>query len=458
MKNIISKPKVLIVDDDPNLLETLSANISNHNFLVETCLSGEMALEILERDNEINVVIADLSMNGMSGEELFQEINQQYPYIPVIILTAYGSVESAVELVKQGAYDYLEKPSNIVQLIKVLETAVKHNSLQQEIQILRQELDKKKIFCNIVGKSRKMLKIFERIKVVANSNFSVLIEGESGTGKELVAKAIHQKSPRKDKPYITINCAAIPRELMESELFGYEKGAFTGALNQKIGKFEIAHNGTVFLDEIGELDKKLQSKLLRVLEEKKIQRVGGNKDINTNFRLIAATNRNLREQVKRNLFRKDLYFRLNVIDIKIPPLRDRKDDISCLVEYFLKKYSVVEKKRIPEISPQALAIFYEYDWQGNVRELENIIKRAIVLCKNHKIKKTDIPGYLSEKKSKAVKNKNKNLSDKEKEKKEIIKALVKTGGNKSKAAKMLGINRRRIYRKIEEYKIDCEKL
>jgi DNA-binding NtrC family response regulator len=456
----MDNPKALIVDDDSNILKVLSANISENGFLVETCQNGERALEILEHDNGINVVVADLEMEEMSGKELFQEINQLYPYIPVIILTAYGSVESAVELVKKGAFDYLEKPSNHIQLIKVLQTAVRHNSLQREIQFLRQELDKKKTFCDLVGKSRKMFEVFERIKVVADSNFNVLIEGESGTGKELVAKAIHQKSHRKDKPFVTINCAAIPLALMESELFGHEQGAFTGALKQKTGKFELANSGTIFLDEIGELDKALQKKLLRVLEDRIIQRVGGNADINTDFRLIAATNRDLKKEVQKKQFRSDLYYRLNVIDIKIPPLRNRKEDVLCLIEYFLKKYSTIEKKEITEIAPQALAVLYDYDWPGNVRELENIIKRAIVFCKNQKIKKSDLPSHLISTRIQALNVQEKKEVNKttQREKNEIIKTLSKAGGNKTKASELLGIHRRQLYRKIDEYNIDCNEL
>jgi two-component system NtrC family response regulator len=458
MKQLKTQPKVLVVDDEVNTLTTLSTKISKIGFFVETCHSGESALELLEHSNEINVVITDLAMAGMSGEDLFVEINQRYPYIPVIVLTAHGSVESAVGLLKNGAFDYLEKPSNKAQLIKTLKSAARHNSLHQEIQFLRQELNKKKAFCNIVGRSRKMIELYKRIKIIADSNFSVLVEGESGTGKELVATAIHQKSPRKDNPFITINCAAIPHTLIESELFGYEQGAFTGALNQKIGKLELANKGTLFLDEISELDENLQSKLLRVLEEKKVHRVGGNTDIKIDFRLIAATNRDLRKYSQKKHFREDLYYRLNVIDIKIPPLKERKEDISLLVGHFLKKYSVVENKRIPEITPQAMNTLFDYDWPGNVRELENVIKRAIVLCRNHKIKEADLPTYMLETKVQIPDGKKNKKTIDENEKKEIIEKLKKTKGNKTKAAKLLGIDRRQLYRDIEKYQIDSEKL
>lgn len=452
-------PKVLIVDDDINILEVLSANLSAHEFNIVTAQSGEQALEILERDSEINVVITDLAMDEMRGEDLFQEINRLYPYIPVIILTAYGSIESAVRLVKEGAFDYLEKPSDNIQLLRLLEAAVRHSSLQREIQFLRQELDKQKVFCNIVGKSRGMLEVFELVKVVADTDHNVLIEGESGTGKELVALAIHQRSSRRGNPFVPINCAAIPHTLMESELFGYESGAFTGAVNQKLGKFELANKGTLFLDEIAELDKDLQTKLLRVLEGKTIHRIGGNADIQLDFRLIAATNRNLKEEIQENNFRKDLYYRLNVINIKIPPLRQRGEDIVCLAEFFLKKYSALEKKKqVSGISPRALSVLCNYSWPGNVRELENIIKRAVILCKGGMIRKTNLPADLIAATSQSMGEEQRKTAKikKIREKDRIIEALQKAGGNKTKAARVAQISRRQLYRKIEEFAIDCE--
>jgi len=448
-------PKVLVVDDERNILEMLSINLSGKGFNVVTCQSGNQALNILEQDPEINAVLTDLAMGKMSGDELFQKIKKLYPYIPVIILTAYGSVESAVRLVKEGAFDYIEKPADNNQLIRVLGTAVKHNSLQQEIQFLRQELGKGKTFYNIVGKSRKMLEVFDLIRSVADTDCNVLIEGESGTGKELVARAIHQRSHRRDNPFIPINCSAIPHTLMESELFGYEPGAFTGALNRKLGKFELADKGTIFLDEIGELDKSLQAKLLRVLEEKTLSRVGGNDCIEIDFRLIAATNCDLKREVQRKHFRDDLYYRLNVINIKLPPLKQRGEDILYLAGFFLKKHSTLERKEVKEISPQVLSLLCDYHWPGNVRELENIIKRAIILCKGSKIKKSDIPPDLIAATLVNSDERQKRIISKEKEKKDIINALAKAGGSKTKAAKILGIDRRKLYRKIDKYNINC---
>ncbi len=443
-------PKVLIVDDDPNILVVLSANLSDKGFTVMTCDSGDKALKILEVDYEINAIITDLSMDKLSGEELFKKINQLYPYIPVIVLTGYGSIESAVRLVKDGAFDYIEKPSDNAQLIKVLNRAVKHNSLYQEVQFLRQELNKKNAFCNIVGKSRKMIEVFELIESVAGTDHNVLIAGASGTGKELVARAIHNRSNRRNKSFVPINCSAIPNALMESELFGYEAGAFTGAVNSKPGKFESADKGTIFLDEIGELDKNLQAKLLRVLEDKLVQRVGSNKNIQLDFRLLAATNRDLKKDVAADIFREDLYYRLNVINIQIPPLRERGEDILYLAEFFLKKYSTLGKKQVVEISPQVLTLLSNYNWPGNVRELENVIKRAVILCKGRKVVKSDLPPELI-----TANRKNKYLY-KDEEKKKIIEALRQAGGNKSKAAKIAGVNRRQLYRIINKHDINCD--
>ena len=452
----MNQSKILIVDDNNDLLGIISSNLSGNDFAVVTCQSGEQALRILELDSEINVVLTDLAMDNMNGAELFEKINQLYPYIPVIILTGQGSIESAVKLVKAGAFDYIQKTSDSIQLTKILRLAVRQNSLQREIQLLRQQLDYQKTFCNIVGRSRKMVDLFELINLVCDTGHNILIEGESGTGKELVARALHEKSHRKNNPFVAINCSAIPPTLMESELFGYEPGAFTGALNQKPGKFELANEGTIFLDEISEMDVSLQSKLLRVVEEKKIQRIGGNADIKTNFRLIAATNRELKKDVEKNLFRGDLYYRLNVISIKIPPLRERQEDVLCLIDYFLKRYSVLEKKDIKGISPDALTILCDYKWPGNVRELENVLKRATITCSGNRIETSDLPLELISGVIQApgVKKENKLKCGERKE--DIINALKKTGGNKAKAAKLIGIHRKQLYREINKFNIDCE--
>lgn len=450
----MDRSKILLVDDDIHILRTISVNLMDSGFDVITSPDGQSALDILGKDTAITVVITDLAMEKMSGDELFHKINSLYPYIPVIILTAHGSVKSAVNLVRDGAFDYIEKPSDYKQLTKILNLAVKHNSLQQEINFLRQELGKEKSFHDIIGSSRKMLEIFERIKVAGPSDFNVLIEGESGTGKELIARAIYLNSHRKNQKFLPINCAAIPHALIESELMGHEAGAFTGAIGQKMGKFELANNGTVFLDEIGELDKQLQTKLLRVLDEKTFQRVGGNSNIITNFRLIAATNRDLNTEMKKNNFREDLFYRLNVINIHVPPLRSRREDIINLAEYFLKKYSILQNKTIKEIAPKALNVLYSYDWPGNVRELENIIKRTIVFCKTNKINISDLPQNIV---SYTQINMDKKLQKKvinESEKKEILKALKVAGGNKAKAARIMDVSRPCLYRKIAEYDID----
>jgi len=444
-------PKVLLVDDSPPILKVLTANLKENNFDVITCESGQQALSILEQESEINVIITDLLMDGMQGGELFEITNQNYPDIPVIILTGYGTIESAVELVKKGAYDYLEKPSNNYQLIKLLNKAAKQNRLQRENNFLRQELYHKKSFCNILGRSNVMLKLFDLIKVSAVNDFSVLIEGESGTGKELVAKAIFQKSKKKDVPFVIINCGNIPSNLIESELFGHEKGAFTGASSTRIGKFEQAHNGTIFLDEIGELDLALQTRLLRVLQEKVIQRVGGNTDIKVNFRLISATNRNLKKAVQEKQFREDLYYRINVFKIEVPPLRKRKEDILLLANNFIGKHSIIPQNEPKEISAKILSILQDYHWPGNVRQLENVILGALALSHTSKtIKKSHLPKEIIEA---TQVNTKKKQSEKKNEKQIIIKALQKANNNKTKAAEILEMKRRTLYRKLEKYQI-----
>ena len=452
----MDSPKVLIVDDDPSILKVLAVNLSD-DFKVVACKSGDQALDTLEQDTEITVVLTDLTMRKMNGEELFRKVNSQFPHIPVVFLTGHGNVESAVKLVKEGAFDYLQKPADDTQLIKVLKAAVKQNSLQQEIHFLRQEINGQKMFCNIIGKSGKMLAVFDLIKSVAATSFNVLIEGETGTGKELVARAIHLKSHRNDKPFIAINCSAIPPALMESELFGHEPGSFTGALKLRQGKLEAANNGSLFLDEIGELNTELQAKFLRVLEDGIFQRVGSNLDIKPDFRLIAATNRDLKEEVKKKHFREDLFYRLNTITIKLPPLRERGLDILYLAEFFLKKYSSIVGKEVTGIVPDALNILYEYDWPGNIRELENIVKRALTICKGSKIKKSDLPPDLVEATYQKTRDKNKLLS-KEQEKQNIIAALKKTKGNKVRTASLLKIERTQLYRKIKRYNINCSKI
>jgi DNA-binding NtrC family response regulator len=443
---------ILVVDDDADMREMVHDMLKDRGHQVTTASSGQEALRLLG-EGDYAVVLSDLRMKGMQGIELLTEIKKTVPDINVILMTAFGSVETAVEAMKYGASDYLTKPVKKDELIRVVERVLREAGLRREVSRLRKEVHKEYSFHHILGKSKPMQAVFDLIKRVADSPTNILITGESGTGKELVAKAIHYNSDRKEAPFVPVNCAAIPEQLLESELFGHMRGSFTDARMDKRGLFEEAQKGTLFLDEISELPIMLQAKLLRAIQEKEIRRVGATKPISADVRIIAATNLNLAEEAKAKRFRDDLYYRLNVIELKLPPLRDRREDIVLLVEGFLKRCGEVRGKEVKGVSEASLAMLMDYTWPGNVRELENVIERAVTLSRGEKVTPDDLPpavqGARGDRRvlDEAVE---KTLPLHEIEKEYIKKILDKTGGNKYQAAQALGIDRKTLYRKLAE--------
>jgi DNA-binding NtrC family response regulator len=443
---------ILVVDDDADMRELAHDMLKDRGHQVTTAGSGEEALKRLAEE-DYAVVLTDLRMKGMQGIELLNQIKRAHPDVNVILMTAFGSVETAVEAMKHGASDYLTKPVKKDELVRVVERVIREAALRREVSRLRKEVHKEYSFHQILGKSKAIQAVFDLIRRVADSPTNVLITGESGTGKELVAKAIHYNSDRKDAPFIPVNCAAIPEQLLESELFGHMRGAFTDAKSDKRGLFEEAQKGTLFLDEISELPLMLQAKLLRAIQEREIRRVGANKPIAVDVRIIAATNLNLAEEVKAKRFRDDLYYRLNVIELKLPPLRERREDIPLLVEAFLKKCGDARRKEVKGVSESALAMLMDYAWPGNVRELENVIERAVTLSRGEKIASEDLPPAIQGARGdRRVLDEaaERTLPLEAVEKEYILKILEKTGGNKYQAAHALGIDRKTLYRKLAE--------
>jgi DNA-binding NtrC family response regulator len=443
---------ILVVDDDAEMRDLVCDVLRDRGHQVTAIGSGQEALKLLGQE-DYALVLTDLRMKGMHGTELLNEVKRAYPDVGVILMTAFGSVETAVEAMKHGASDYLTKPVKNEELIRVVERGIREASLRREVNRLRREVHKEYSFHQILGKSKPMQEVFDLIRRVADSPTNVLITGESGTGKELVAKAIHYNSDRRDAPFIPVNCAAIPEQLLESELFGHMRGAFTDAKMDKRGLFEEAQKGTLFLDEISELPLMLQAKLLRAIQEKEVRRVGANKPIAVDVRIIAATNLNLGEEVKAKRFREDLYYRLNVIELKLPPLRERREDIPLLVDAFLKKCGEARGKMVKGVSEAALAMLIDYTWPGNVRELENVIERAVTLSRGEKISPDDLPPTVQGARGdRRVLDEaaERTLPLHEIEKEYIKKILEKTGGNKYQAAHALGIDRKTLYRKLAE--------
>ncbi len=435
--------------------------LQEEGYATLTASSGMEALDILNSEL-IDLVLTDVKMPGMSGIQLLEKIKGFNPDIPVIIMTAFGSVEKAVDAMHKGAYTFILKPFENQTLTAHIAKAISVYRIVQENSRLREAVRSRYSFNNIIGKSKPMQQIYEIIKKVAPSNASFLIEGESGTGKELVAKAIHYNSTRKDHPLITVNCSAFAETLLESELFGHEKGAFTGAVALKKGRFEMADKGTLFLDEIGELPIALQVKLLRVLQEKTIERVGGTESIPVDFRLIAATNKNLEKEVKKDRFREDLYYRLNVVKAVIPPLRERAEDIPLLINHFIDKYSgeLGNEKKPFKIQPEAIRLLCEYPWKGNVRELENIIERSVILCSNHQITASDLPNQIRQSLPSTI-----NLEGIPEgaglaetltavEKRMIQRAMKLSGNVQTKAAQLLGIGKSGLNQKLKKFNLD----
>ena len=446
---------LLIIDDEKNIREGLGANFEMEGYNVKLAENGQQGLEFISK-GDIDLVITDLRMPGISGEEVLRKVTTETPGIPVIVLTGHGSIDSAVDAMRNGAYDFLTKPLNLDQLTMIVKRALQARELSLQHKQLKKEVENDMAFDKMIGKSAEMQKVFEMIKKVASSKASVLITGESGVGKEVVADAIHQLSPRKDHQCIKVHCAALSETLLESELFGHEKGAFTGADNLVKGRFELAHESSIFLDEIGEINPSVQIKILRVLQEKAFERVGGQETINVDVRIIAATNRVLEEEVKKGTFREDLYYRLNVIHIHVPPLRERKDDIPLLVASFLEEFAVENGKNIKGIDSQAKSAIYNYNWPGNIRELRNCIESAVVMCSGEEIKLEDLPPTVSKSAGDQSINIPANATLDEAEKIIILQTLAANKNNKSKTADLLGIGRKTLHRKLEEYGINSD--
>jgi len=452
---------VLVVDDEKNYPLILGAVLEEEGFEVLTANSGREALEI-QKTSDVDLVLTDMKMPSMDGIQLLEKIKAKDPDLPVIMMTAYGTVDKAVEAMEKGAYSYLLKPFDNERLIIYVNKAISMYRVVKENRHLRNVVESQYSFGNIIGKSKVMQDVFGIIRKVAPATATVLIEGESGTGKELVAKSIHFNSQRRQKPFIAVNCSALAENLLESEIFGHEKGAFTGAVATKKGRFELADGGTLFLDEIGELSPGLQVKLLRVLQEKTFERVGGVKPVSVNIRIIAATNKNIKEEMEQQRFREDLFYRLNVVHIVLPPLKQRKEDIRLLVDHFIETYAHEHKADIPVkgIDKEVERLFYDYSWPGNVRELENVIERAMLMCTTESIRESDLPKEFKA----SVYNTlylegisaNANLDETldKIEKKMIERALKLTDNVQSKAAELLGIGKSGLNWKIKKFKLD----
>jgi len=447
------KVKILIVDDEAIVRESLRDWMSDVGHQVLTAENGHQALEIIEKEKP-GIAIVDLIMPGMDGIELLKRAKEIYPHIEVIIITAYGSIPTAINAMREGAYDYIEKPFCPERAELLVNKLVEHQRLVEENISLHQKLEERYRFENIIAKSPKMQQVIEVIRVVAKSNATVLIVGDSGTGKELVARALHSQSYRKDKPFVAVSCAALPESLLESELFGHEKGSFTGAHAQRKGKFEVANRGSLFLDEIGEMSANIQVHLLRVLEEREFTRVGGDELVKVDVRVISATNKDIKKAVADSQFREDLYYRLNVVSIELPPLRERKEDIPHLAQHFLNKFAVENQKEIIDFSPEATDFLLKYEWPGNVRELENAVERAVILANNSYIEARDMPQTTIQMNPSATVEK----SLRESEKRCILAILKESRGNFSEAARVLGISRATLYNKIKAYGLNVKKL
>lgn len=440
---------LLVIDDEKNIREGLAADFEMDGYDVKIAANGDEGLEFLSK-GDIDLVITDLRMPGTSGEDVLKKVTREMPGIPVIVLTGHGSIDAAVSAMQNGAYDFLTKPLNLEHLELVVKRALKGRELSLQHQELLSEV-KSKSSDNMIGKSPSLQKVNNLINKVADSKISILITGESGVGKEVVADAIQQKSSRRDKPFIKVHCAALSESLLESELFGHEKGAFTGAETLHKGKFELADGGTIFLDEIGEINPGVQVKLLRVLQEKKFERVGGEKTIEVDVRVISATNKTLENEVKQKHFREDLYFRLKGIEIMVPPLRERKDDIPLLLNNFLSKYNKENNKNIKGFSNSAKNILFNYDWPGNVRELQHCVESAVVMASGDEIQAEDLTIQLEDKKNSSGILVPYGISLEDAEKMIILENLESNNGNKTKTADILKIGRKTLHRKLNEY-------
>jgi DNA-binding NtrC family response regulator len=449
----MKKPGILLIDDDKNTADGLRKILIQDGYDTSCVYTGNEALHLIDTEH-FDMVITDMKLPDISGFSIIEKVKNKDQNIPVIMITAFSSLQTAIDAMKKGADDYLTKPVNIEELELILKKTWEKQLLILQNRELRKELDDKYGFSGFIGNTPEMQLIFKTITEIAPTAASVLIYGETGTGKELVAHAIHYNSDRKDKPFVALHCASLSEGVLESELFGHEKGAFTGAVSQRRGRFELADGGSLFLDEIGELNSHVQIKLLRVLETGCFERVGGEETLESDVRIIAATNKDLEEEIREGRFREDLYYRLNVINLGLPPLRERREDIGLLTDSFLVKYATKNKKDIKGFSSQSVRILNNYDWPGNVRELENAVERAVVMARNEFIEPDNLPSNISQSLRKAKKDTFRIPSGttmKEIEKKVILETLQTTNGSKSKAAKMLGISTRKIEYKIKEW-------
>ena len=454
---------ILVVEDKESMAQMLSQAVEGEGYQIILARDGREGIQKF-KENQVDLVVTDLKLPYKSGLEVLEMVKEHNPLIPVILMTAYGTIETAVKAVKEGAYDFLTKPFDPDHLLILIEKALEKQRLLTENILLREEFARQLKLPRIIGKSAGILEVIDKVQKVATSNTTVLLLGESGTGKEIFARAVHHLSPRKEGQFVAINCAAIPRDLLESELFGHEKGAFTGAVGRKLGKFELANKGTLFLDEIGDMDLSLQAKLLRILEGSEYMRVGGVAKIKVNVRIVAATNQDLHAAITRQSFREDLYYRLSVFPITIPPLRERKEDIPPLVEHFVNYYCQELKKPVRTVNPAAMELLTHHPWTGNVRELQNAIERAIILCEGQVITPEQltlrsmgvtrperlsseqlIEGTLQEVSSAASRTAEEQL---------IRKVLKETGGNKSRAAEILQVSYKTLLTKIKDYEIE----
>lgn len=447
------RARILVVDDEESHRIMLRAVLQEEGYQVAEAADGPDAIRAVEQE-PFDLILLDIRMTTMDGIETLTEIRKVSPFVPVLMMTAYASVKTAVEALKAGAFEYLTKPLDIEELKILMEKALEHYHLREENLALRERLGDRFDFSKIIGKSGKMKEVFDLLAQVAPTDATVLILGESGTGKELVANAIHHNSPRANQPFIKVACAALPETLLESELFGHEKGAFTGAIARKEGRFQLAHRGAIFLDEVGEMSATTQAKILRVLQEKEFEPLGSTRVAKVDVRVIAATNKHLEKEVREGRFREDLFYRLNVVPVSLPPLRERKEDIPALASHFLSIYREKNKKELREISGKALDLLVRYDWPGNIRELENCIERAVVIARGEIIAPADLPPQIqalsSEKEDSEVRFPS-GISLQEVEKALILRTLEDTGGNRSRAAEILGINRRTLQMKLKEY-------
>ncbi len=449
---------ILVVDDEESICQSLAGILSDEGYRVLTVGSGEEALKVIEEELP-DLVLLDIWLPGIDGIETLKVIKRDYPQIQVVIMSGHGTIETAVKATKLGAFDFLEKPLSLEKVVLIINHALDLVRLEEENRLLRQKFPQD---YELTGESRAIMDLKETISIVAPTNAWILIMGENGTGKELVARSIHKQSKRARKPFVEVNCAAIPEDLIESELFGHEKGAFTGATSAKKGKFDLANEGTLFLDEVADMSLKAQAKILRILQEKKFERVGGTKVIDTDVRVVAATNKDLEREMEAGRFRQDLYYRLHVIPLTVPPLRERKDDIPLLVRRFLKEFSLKEGVEDKEITEEALNRLMQHDWPGNVRELKNIIERLVIMTSDSVIRSEDIPPFIKPTVQDILEEEILSLDSfraarVEFEKRFIARKLKETEGNISRTADLIGLERSNLHRKIKSYGLETKK-